>query len=334
MVTTTALARARAGDGEAFRELTDPYRRELQAHCYRILGSVQDAEDVMQETLFAAWRGLGQFEERASMRTWLYKIATNRCLNTLRAAARRPPVGSVLNAPDPARRPEPLWLQPYPDALADDLPDTAPGPEARYESREALGLAFVAGLQRLAPRQRAVLVLRDVLGYPAAEAGQMLGITEIAANSALQRARAILAAQLPAAGRDAAPVPRSARERALTSRFAEAFEAADAERLVALLTEDAVMTMPPLPLEYQGGAAIAEFYQSRAWWGHSRIRLLPIRANGQPGFAYYLADPGAPLGPVQGLFVLTLSGDKVSAITRFAAGGLLPYFRVPEILPD
>ena len=209
MVTTAALARARAGDGDAFRELTDPYRGELQLHCYRILGSVQDAEDMVQETLLAAWRGLDRFGERASMRTWLYKIATNRCLNALRDTGRRPqragqswPGGA---APEPTRRAEPLWLEPYPDALLDDLPDTAPGPEARYEAREALALAFMAGLQRLPPRQRAVLVLRDVLGYPAAQAADMLEASEVSTNSALQRARATLSAQFPAASRDRAP---------------------------------------------------------------------------------------------------------------------------------
>ncbi len=177
-MTTTVLARARAGDGEAFRELTDPYRRELQLHCYRMLGSVQDAEDMFQETLLAAWRGLDRFEERASMRTWLYRIATNRCLNALRDTGRRlqSSIGSEFSSPppEPTRRAEPLWLQPYPDALLDDLPDAAPGPEARYESKEALALAFMTGLQRLPPRQRAVLVLRDVLGYPAAQAADML----------------------------------------------------------------------------------------------------------------------------------------------------------------
>src|SRR5215469_9487753 len=196
IVTTTALARARAGDGEAFRELTDPYRRELQLHCYRILGSLQDAEDTLQETLLAAWRGLGRFEERASMRTWLYKIATNRCLNVLRDAGRRPAgsIKSEWSAPptEPTRRTEPLWLQPYPDMLLDDLPDTTPGPEARYETREALALAFMAGLQRLPPRQRTVLVLRDVLGYPAAQAADMLAVSEVSVNSALQRARAAI----------------------------------------------------------------------------------------------------------------------------------------------
>ena len=337
IVTTTALARARAGDGEAFRELTDPYRRELQLHCYRILGSVQDAEDTLQETLLAAWRGLGRFEERASMRTWLYKIATNRCLNALRDAGRRP-AGSIRSEwstppPEPTRRTEPLWLQPYPDTLLDDLPDTTPGPEARYETREALALAFVAGLQRLPPRQRAVLVLRDVLGYPAAQAAGMLEVSEVSVNSALQRARATLAAQLPAAGRDGAPAPRSARERELTSRFADAFEAADTDRLVALLTEDAWLTMPPEPQEYQGHAAIAEFFQTRPHWAAQVVRLVPTRANNQPAFGYYRADPHTPTAHPHSFVVLTLAGDKICAITRFGDNNLFRHFGLPLTLP-
>ena len=338
MVTTTALDRARAGDGDAFRELTDPHRGELQLHCYRILGSVQDAEDMVQETLLAAWRGLDRFEERASMRTWLYKIATNRCLNALRDSGRRPqppaqswPGGA---APEPTRRAEPLWLEPYPDTLLDGLPDTAPGPEARYEAREALALAFMAGLQRLPPRQRAVLVLRDVLGYPAAQAADMLEASETSANSALQRARATLSAQFPAASRDRAPAPRSPRERQLVSRFVDAFEAADAGKLVNLLTDDAWLTMPPEPLEYQGHAAIAHFYVSRTWWDVQPARLVPTRANNQPAFGYYLRDPQAPLARAHGLIVLTLAGDKICAITRFGDNSVFPLFGLPRTLPD
>jgi len=338
-MTTTALARARAGDGEAFRELTDPYRRELQLHCYRILGSVHDAEDTLQETLLAAWRGLGQFEERASIRSWLYKIATNRCLNALRDNGRRPATAVryqwATPPPEPTRRTEPLWLQPYPDALLDDLPDTAPGPEARYEAREAVALAFVAGLQRLPPTQRAVLVLRDVLGYPASQAADMLAVSEVSVNSALQRARATLAARLPASGRDSAPAPRSARERELTSRFADAFETADTDRLVALLTEDAWLTMPPEPLEYQGHAAIAQFFQTRmAAWGTRVPRLVPTYANNQPAFGYYPAKPHAPVAHAHSLIVLTLAGDKIGAITRFGDVSLLPRFGLPQTLPS
>jgi RNA polymerase sigma-70 factor (TIGR02960 family) len=338
MVAMTALVRARAGDGEAFRELTEPYRRELQLHCYRILGSVQDAEDMLQETLLAAWRGLDRFEERASMRAWLYKIATNRCLNSLRASARRPapaiPPWPGAPPPEPTRRAEPLWLQPYPDTLLDDLPDTAPGPEARYESREALALAFTAGLQRLPPRQRAVLVLRDVLGYPAAEAAGILDTTETSVNSALQRARATLGAQAATAGHDPAPPPGSPRERAVIDRFVDAFEAADTARLVDLLTDDAWMSMPPEPLEYQGHAAIAEFYLSRTWWGAHPIRMVPTRANGQPAFGYYLQDPHAAVDRANGLIVLTLAGDKICAITRFGDNSLFPHFGLPRTLRD
>jgi RNA polymerase sigma-70 factor, ECF subfamily len=337
MVAMTALVRARAGDGEAFRELTDPYRRELQVHCYRILGSVQDAEDMLQETLLAAWRGLDRFEERASMRAWLYKIATNRCLNSLRDAGRRPALAAEAwpgaPPPEPTRRSEPLWLQPYPDALLDDLPDTAPGPEARYESREALALAFTAGLQRLPPRQRAVLVLRDVLGYPAATAADILETTETSVNSALQRARAALG-QHSAVDGEPPPAPRSPRERAVVDRFVDAFEAADTAGLVALLTDDAWMSMPPEPLEYQGHAAIAEFYQSRTWWGTVPVRLVPTRANGQPAFGYYLQDPHAQVDRANGLIVLTLAGDKVRAITRFGDNSLFPHFGLPRTLRD
>ena len=334
-MTTTALARAQAGDGEAFRELTDPYRRELQVHCYRMLGSVQDAEDTLQETLLAAWRGLDRFEERASIRTWLYKIATNQCLNVLRTTGRRPAPAYQWSAPppEPTRRREPLWLQPYPDALLDDLPDSAPGPEARYERREAVALAFVAGLQRLPSRQRAVLVLRDVLGYPAAQAADMLGVSEVSANSALQRARATLTAQLPAAGRDSAPAPRSARQRELTSQFADAFEAADIERLIALLTDDALLTMPPEPGEYQGHAAIAEFFRTRPHWRTGAVRLVPAHANNQPAFGYYHADPHAPVAHAHSLIVLTLAGNKICAITRFGGDGLFAQFGLPLTLP-
>src|SRR4051812_19341832 len=199
----TQLARARAGNEEAFRDLTDPYRRELELHCYRILGSLQDAEDLLQETLLAAWRGLDQFEEPASVRAWLYRIATNRCLNALRDAGRRP-------APAAPSRAEPVWLQPYPDVLLDGIADPAPSPDARYESREAVSLAFVSGLQHLPPAQRAALVLRDVLGFRASEAAAMLDTTEAAVNSTLQRARAAFEKRLP--DRDRAALPSSPRE--------------------------------------------------------------------------------------------------------------------------
>jgi RNA polymerase sigma-70 factor (TIGR02960 family) len=335
MVAATTLAQAKAGNGDAFGELTDPYRRELQLHCYRILGSVQDAEDVLQETLLAAWRGLDAFEERSSVRAWLYKIATNRCLNALRDSGRRPQrapaAGPAGGWPEPHWRTEPLWLEPYPDALVDNMPDVSPGPEARYETREALGLAFVAGLQRLPPRQRAVLVLRDVLGFRSAETADMLDSSETSVNSALQRARITLSTQLPG-DRERAPLPRSARERAVVGRFVDAFESADIERLVELLADDAWLSMPPEPIEYQGRAAIAGFYRSCGWWGVQVATLVPARANNQPAFGYYLRDPLGPVARIGGLVVLTLEGEQISRITRFRDTTLVPAFGLPRTL--
>jgi RNA polymerase sigma-70 factor (TIGR02960 family) len=183
-VTERTLTLARAGDENAFRELTEPYRHELQLHCYRIVGSTQDAEDLLQETLLAAWRGLDQFTERASIRTWLYRIATNRALDALRANARRPQrLEPLTDPPPPSRMTEPIWLEPYPDALIEGIADDAPGPEARYEHKEALALAFVAGLQHLPPQQRAALVLRDVLGFRAAEVAEILDTSQAAVTA-------------------------------------------------------------------------------------------------------------------------------------------------------
>src|SRR3954449_6793208 len=334
-MTELLLDRAREGDEDAFRALTDPYRRELHVHCYRILGSVQDAEDVMQETLLAAWRGLAGFEERASLRAWLYRIATNRSLNARRDSARRPSASSALpfEPPPPTRMAEPLWLEPYPDALLDQLPDAAAGPDARYETKEAVGLAFVTGLQHMAPRQRAVLVLRDVLGFQAAEVAAMLDTSEASVTSALQRARATLEQRLPA-DRTRAPLPRSAAERDLVARFAEAFESADVEGVIALLTDDAWVTMPPEPWEYQGAEAIGRFLRDRVAGRAGRgVRLVPTRANGQPAFGHYMEDPHAPIGRSAGILVLTLEGDRIAAITRFAGGGVLASFGLPRTVP-
>jgi RNA polymerase sigma-70 factor (TIGR02960 family) len=252
-VTERTLSRARAGDEEAFRELIDPCQGELQLHCYRILGSVQDAEDVLQETLLAAWRGLELFDGRSSLRTWLYRIATNRCLNALRDKGRRPrEVEAIAEPPEPTRRSEPMWLEPYPDALLEAVADTSLGPEARYELREAVSLAFVAALQHLPPRQRAVLVLRDVLGFRALEVADMLESSEAALKGALQRARTTLKTRLPARDRERAPLPCSPRERELVGRFADAVQSGDVDGVVSLLTDDAWLTMPPQPFEYQG----------------------------------------------------------------------------------
>jgi RNA polymerase sigma-70 factor (TIGR02960 family) len=332
LVSQSTLERAQAGDADAYRDLTEPYRRELQLHCYRILGSLTDAEDMLQETLIAAWRGLDQFEGRASLRAWLYRIATNRCLNALRHNGRRIPTEPVppFTPPEPSRRGEVTWLQPYPDALLDQLPEPAPGPEPRYETREAVELAFVVALQRMPPRQAATLVLRDVLGYPGAEVASMLGITEIAVKGALQRARAALDARR-AAGRPPAPPAGSTDERQLTRRFAEAFTAGDIERLVALLTDDAWLSMPPAPHEYHGIPAITDFFRtSMAFRGNRRVSLVPTRANTQPAFSSYFAESHATAAHPAGLIVLTLTGDRIAAITRFHTNHLLPRFGLPE----
>jgi RNA polymerase sigma-70 factor, ECF subfamily len=328
------LDRARAGDGEAFRELTDPFRRELQLHCYRMLGSVQDAEDMVQETLLAAWRGLEQFEGRASLRAWLYRIATNRCLNLLRGRRRRrKEVPAMAEPPEPTRMSEPIWLEPYPDVLLEGMMDPAPGPHARYETREAVGIAFVAALQHLPPRQRAVFVLRDALGFSGAEVANMLDTTEAAVKAALQRARAKVNEQWAERDRERAPAPGSRHERELVGLFAAAVERGDTESIVSLLTDDAWVRMPPQPYEYQGHSAVAAFLRDRASRRGAPLRLVPTRANGQPAFGCYLPDSHAAIKRAYGLIVLTLEGDRVSAITWFGDLGLFPHFGLPRTLP-
>jgi RNA polymerase sigma-70 factor, ECF subfamily len=307
-------------DDAAFRELAETHRRELHLHCYRLLGSIQDAEDLVQETLLAAWRGHERFEGRASVRTWLYRIATNRCLNALRDRGRRGP--------------DPVWLEPYPDALSEHA-DDAQGPDARYEAREAIALAFVVALQRMPPRQRAVLVLRDVLGFQAAEVAEMLETTEASVTSALQRARATLDARTPS-DRARAPLPSSTRERELASRFADAFEHDDVDGIIALLTDDAWVTMPPEPWEYQGPEAIERFLRDRvSARARARIgiRLIPTRANGQLAFGHYMQDAHAPIARFTGLIVLTIEDDRISAMTRFGDSGGLGAFGLPRTLP-
>jgi RNA polymerase sigma-70 factor (TIGR02960 family) len=334
-VTEQTLARARAGDEDAFRELTDPYRRELQLHVYRIVGSAHDAEDLLQETLLAAWRGLDRFEERASVRAWLYRIATNRSLDALRASRRRPEDLQRLTeaeVPEPTRRAEPIWLEPYPDVLFEGIADQAPGPEARYETKEAIALAFIVGLQHLSPQQRAVLVLRDVLGFHAEEAAEMLDTTATSVNSLLRRARAAFESRLPAAGRERAPLPNSKPERDVLGSFADAIEAGDIDTMVALLTDDAWLTMPPEPWEYQGPTAIGAFLRDREVRRGAPLRLVPTRANSQPAFGCYLPIPNTDIARPRGLFVLTLDGDRISAITWFADTSVFPQFGLPRTL--
>jgi RNA polymerase sigma-70 factor (TIGR02960 family) len=334
VVKTDLMTRARSGDGDAFDKLTQPFRRELQVHCYRMLGSYQDAEDALQETLLAAWRGLGEFEQRSSLRTWLYRIATNRCLNARRSTSRRKAkewdVPGV-EPPEPTRLSEVPWLQPYPDALFEGAIDAAPGPEARFEQTESISLAFVTALQLLPPRQLSVLVLRDVLGFHASEVAEMLDSTVESTNSALKRARASLRQKLPSGVEfQRAPAGNSTSEDAIVSKFVAAYEASDLDGLVALLTDDVFISMPPLPFEYEGPEPVGRFFASI--FGSDRtFNMVTTRANGQPALgAYVLAPDGTRHGV--GLFVLTLAGDSICAMTRFE-NTVLPWFGLPRSLP-
>ena len=315
-----------AGDADAFSGLTEPYRKELLLHCYRIVGSVAEAEDLVQETLFAAWRGFAGFEGRSSVRTWLYRIATNRCLNAVRDRDRRPGTWSR-PLPEPSRLTEVTWLEPYPDVLLAE-----PGPLATVESREAVSLAFVTAVQTLPPRQRAILLLRDVLGFRGAEVADMLDTTESAVASGLKRARAAMAARVP---RDPAPLPDSPDERRVVAAFVAAFERADVPALVALLTEDASSTMPPLPHDYVGHAAIGHFFAEFGFaHGTRRFRMVPTRANGQPAFGRYLEDPHGGVAHAHGLTVITLRGGLISQLTSFLDTAMFPRFGLPRVLAD
>jgi RNA polymerase sigma-70 factor (TIGR02960 family) len=334
VVTADLISKARAGDGDAFAELTEPYLRELQVHCYRMLGSFQDAEDALQNTLLTAWQSLAGFEGRASIRTWLYKIATNRCLDARRAASRRPAREwdmSQFEPPVPAPRDEAVWLQPFPDALLEGAVDVPPGPEARYEQAEAISLAFVTALQVLPPRQVAVLILRDVLGFHASEVADMLDSSVESVNSALKRARASLQRRQPAAAsHQPPPAAGSPAEDALVAKFARAWESADLDALVALLTDDVFIAMPPMPFGYEGRDVVTRFCASLFAAGR-RFDLVPARANGQPAFGAYLR---APTGTrhATAFYVLTLAGDQIRAMTRFEAS-VLPWFGLPRSLP-
>ena len=329
------LARARAGDGRAFGKLVDPFQRELQVHCYRMLGSAQDAEDALQETLLAAWQGLRGFEERSSLRTWLYRVATNRCLNIRRSASRRPAKEwNVPNVqpPEPTRLGEIVWLEPFPDAVLESVIDAPIGPEARYEQTESVSLAFVTALQLLPPRQVAVLILRDVLGFHAAEVADMLDSSVDSVNSALKRARAAVQRRLPhVADREPPPAPNSTAEDAIVAKFVRAWESADLDTLVALLTDDVFISMPPVPFEYEGRDLAARFCAAIFRAGR-RFDLVPTRANGQPAFGAYLRASNS-ISHGTGLYVITLTGDRICAMTRFD-NSVLPWFGLPRSLPN
>jgi RNA polymerase sigma-70 factor (ECF subfamily) len=332
METTDLIARARAGDHDAFRDLVQGHSHELQVHCYRILGSLQDAEDALQETLVSAWRNLGEFGERSSLRTWLYKIATNRCLSMLRADSRRPriaPPHAEVPLPEPTGTGDaPPWLEPYPDVLLDQRP----GPEARYETTEAISLAFITALQLLPPRQRAVLVLRDVLGYHATEVAAMLDTTQESVQSALKRARATIDSGSTGSHRPARQ-PDTAAEHRLVARFTDAMERADVDALIELLVTDVRLSMPPAMLEYRGIETARRIFTTATFRPGCAYRIVPTRANGQPAFGVYLADPHANVHRAYCLLVLTTAGDRITAITSFGTDNMAR-FGLPRTLPE
>jgi RNA polymerase sigma-70 factor (TIGR02960 family) len=333
LVDTDLVTRAQAGDPDAFAELVEGHRRELELHCYRVLGSAQDAEDTVQETFLAAWQHIARFEVRSSVRTWLYRIATNRCLDALRSARRHQPREVTVPIgpyPEPNATSAVIWLEPYPDLLLEGIGDAVPGPEARVEAREAISLAFVAALQLLPPRQRAVLVLRDVLGFRAKEVAAMLDTSEESISSALKHARANLQTRFPPPGAPP-PVPNSRAERAVVENLATAYEAGDVAALLALLTDDAVITAPLADGAYVGPAAGARvfgaiFAQDRAY------RLISTRANGQPAFGIYVRDPATGVFHANGMLTIALAGDRIRAITRFD-NSVIAKFGLPRRLP-
>jgi RNA polymerase sigma-70 factor (TIGR02960 family) len=299
-----------------------------------MLGSFQDAEDALQDTLLNAWQGLGEFEGRASLRTWLYRIATNRCLNARRSARRRPAKAwdvPGVEPPEPTRLGEVVWLEPFPDALLEGVFDVRPGPEACYELAESISLAFVTALQFLPPRQVAVLILRDVLGFHASEVADMLDSTIESVNSALKRARSNPQRRRPPTpGRGSPPASGSPSGDAIVAKFVSAYESADLDALVALLTDDVFISMPPMPFEYEGRDLVARFCASIFRSGR-RFDLVPTRANGQPAFGAYLRAP-AGVRNGTGLIVLTVTGDRICAMTRFDSS-VLPWFGLPPSLP-
>ena len=341
MDTADLITRAQAGDHDAFRDLVQGHSHELQVHCYRILGSLQDAEDALQETLVSAWRNLGEFGQRSSLRTWLYQIATNRCLSMLRAGSRRPRIVPPLpeaTLPEPAGTGDaPPWLEPYPDVLLDHLADQRPGPEARYETTEAISLAFITALQLLPPRQRAALVLRDVLGYHAAEVAQMLDATQESVQSALKRARATvdnhLADSSSTGSRRPARQPDTAAEHRLVARFTDALERADLDALIELLVTDVRVSMPPAMLEYRGIESARRVLAAVSFRPGRTYRVVPTRANGQPAVGLYLADPHASVYRAYSLLVITTAGDYITAITAFSTN-VMTRFGLPRTLPE
>ncbi|HEV8193868.1 MAG TPA: sigma-70 family RNA polymerase sigma factor [Ktedonobacterales bacterium] len=337
------LDRAKGGDREAFQGLFEPYRREIQLHSYRMLGSLQDAEDLVQETFLLAWRGLKGFEGRSSLRSWLYRIATNACL---KAIAKRSSVRRILpemqglpfvdQVPEGPPATEIAWLDPYPDSALEGIPDTTLGPDARYEMHESVQLAFVAAIQLLPPRQRAVLLLRDVLGWSAAETAGLLDTSVASANSALQRARTTLGKQFPT-GQPATLPPPDEQQRTLLDRYVRTWEETDLDGFVALLRDDAVLSMPPWPNWYRGPEAIRAFFKW-AWrpetCGAPRtFRLVPAPANRQPTFAVYRRDPQTQEWGAHAVVLLTLQDNEITSLISFRDAHLFAAFHLPTVLP-
>jgi RNA polymerase sigma-70 factor, ECF subfamily len=328
---------ARAGDERAYDRLVEPHRDELRAHCYRMLGSAADAEDALQEALLRAWRGLPRFEGRSSLRSWLYTIATNVCL---KAIERRPKLVLPIDygpSADPHDGPgqplvESVWVEPYPDdRLA--LDNALAGPEARYEQRESVELAFIAALQHLPARQRAVLILRDVLGFSAREVAQALDTTPGSVDSALQRAHRTVDERLPEQSQQATlRALGDDRLRAIVDEFVAAWERADIDAVVALLADDAALTMPPRPTWYRGHEAIAAFLEGWPFASGNEWRNVPTRANGQPAFGEYIWNAEEERFIPHGILVLTLDGAKIGEITAFLTPGAFERFGLPDRL--
>jgi RNA polymerase sigma-70 factor (ECF subfamily) len=323
-----------AGDAEAFRALTEPYTRELHVHCYRLLGSFHDAEDAVQETLLRAWRHLASFEGRSSFRAWLYRIATNVALSQRQRTRAEPSMLPQAIAEAVVRGREPrVTLTPYPDVLLDELAATSGDPAAEVELRESIQLAFLAAVQLLPPRQRAVLILRDVVGFPADAVADMLECTTASANSALNRARATLEQQR-AAGRlhTGRVAPPDEVAEALVRRYSEAWLAMDIGKLVGLFKHDVVLTMPPLPLRFTGREAVAGFLQSLPLAGSDRISIIPTRANRQPALAVYRREGEGVVYRAWGIWVLTADGDAIAEVTAFVDPPLIAKFGLPTEL--
>jgi RNA polymerase sigma-70 factor, ECF subfamily len=329
------VAAALDGDAEAFRRLTDRYARELHLHCYRMLGSFHDGEDAVQESLLRAWRHLGTFASRSTFRAWLYRIATNVCLSRgpRRPADRplpQPLAEAVARATEPA-----VNLSPYPDALLDELAATSGDPAAEYDLRESVQLAFLAAVQLLPPRQRAVLILRDVVGWSAAEVADALDATTASVNNALHRARATMEQQR-AAGRlqTSRIVPSDEVEQSLVQRYVEAWQACDVGGLAGLLKHDVVLTMPPLPLRYTGRAAVTAFHAAVPFARVDRMSWIPTRANRQPAVAIYRLDPDTRVYHALGIWVLRADGDAIAEITAFVDPALPTVFGLPTKYQD